>query len=320
MMKLVQLNGLTMRGHTLVWHSQLPSWVSGGSWTNATLTDVMISHITGVMNKYKGLIHTWDVVNEAIADDGTMRQSIFYTTIGETFIDIAFKTAKSIDSKAILAINDYNIEGSGSKSTTMLNLVSRVKARGAPIEQIGIQAHLIVGSLPGGIDALWANYAALGVSIAVTELDIRMPTPPTATKLAQQATDYTTMVRACLNQPKCLGVTCKSMFAVYIIPKTLSNNVAFAVWGLRYAYLVRRWYCDDALTLSLVTNTLGCQTCLVDKVLLAPSTNRCNPNRHTLPSAIFFPAKREQKKRFFHFGYFLSFCQYILSSAIPSSS
>ncbi|KAG8848184.1 hypothetical protein FRB91_011046 [Serendipita sp. 411] len=190
MMKLVQLNGLTMRGHTLVWHSQLPSWVSGGSWTNATLTDVMISHITGVMNKYKGLIHTWDVVNEAIADDGTMRQSIFYTTIGETFIDIAFKTAKSIDSKAILAINDYNIEGSGSKSTTMLNLVSRVKARGAPIEQIGIQAHLIVGSLPGGIDALWANYAALGVSIAVTELDIRMPTPPTATKLAQQATDY----------------------------------------------------------------------------------------------------------------------------------
>ncbi|KAG8763549.1 hypothetical protein FRC15_007961, partial [Serendipita sp. 397] len=207
MIKLAQLNGLTMRGHTLVWHSQLPSWVSNGSWTNATLTDVMIKHITGVMNKYKGLIHTWDVVNEAIADDGTMRPSVFYNTIGETYIDIAFKTAKSLDTKPILAINDYNIEGSGAKSTAMLNLVSRVKGRGAPIEQIGIQSHLVVGSLPGGIDALWASYAALGVSIAVTELDIRMPTPATSASLAQQATDYTTMVKACLNQPKCLGVT-----------------------------------------------------------------------------------------------------------------
>ncbi|KAG8831286.1 hypothetical protein FRC17_003364 [Serendipita sp. 399] len=227
MVKLAQLNNLTIRGHTLVWHSQLPSWVSNGSWTNATLIDVMTKHITGVMNKYKGQIHTWDVVNEVVGDDGNMRPSIFYNTIGEYFIDIAFKTAKSVDPTPILAINDYNIEGSGSKSTTFLNLVTRVKARGAPIEQIGIQSHLIVGSLPGGISSLWASYAALGVSIAITELDIRMPTPPTASSLAQQATDYTTMVNACLNQPKCIGITIWALSDKYSwVPDVFSGQGA----------------------------------------------------------------------------------------------
>lgn len=201
------LNGMTLRGHTLVWHSQLPSWVTGGSWTNATLTSVMVNHITGEMTKYKGKIHTWDVVNEALNEDGSLRTSLFYNLIGETYIDIAFKTAKSVDSAAILAINDYNVDGTGSKSTGMTNLVTRVKARGAPIEQIGIQAHLIVGSVPTTLSTNWNNFVNLGVSIAITELDIRMPTPATSANLAQQATDYVNVVTACLNISKCLGIT-----------------------------------------------------------------------------------------------------------------
>lgn len=115
-------------------------------------------------------MHTWDVVNEALADDGSMRQSIFYNTIGEYYIDIAFKTAKAADSAAILAINDYNIDGTGAKSTVMINLVTKMKARGVPIEQVGIQAHLIVGSVPTTLSTNWNAFVNLGVSIAYNGL------------------------------------------------------------------------------------------------------------------------------------------------------
>ncbi|CCA71122.1 probable endo-1,4-beta-xylanase, partial [Serendipita indica DSM 11827] len=206
MVQLAEANGMTIRGHTLVWHSQLPSWVSSGNWTTSTLTEVITSHITGVMTKYKGKIHTWDVVNEVIGDDANMRPSVFYNTLGESFIDLAFNTAKAVDPKPILAINDYNMEYS-QKATAMYNLVKRLKSRGVPVEQIGAQAHLVVGSLPSGIKDIYQNFASLGVSVAVTELDIRMPTPPTAATLAQQAADYVTVVKACLDVPQCLGVT-----------------------------------------------------------------------------------------------------------------
>ncbi|CCA75982.1 probable endo-1,4-beta-xylanase [Serendipita indica DSM 11827] len=203
---IAQRNGLTMRGHTLVWHSQLPAWVANGNWTTTTLTDVIKSHITGVMTKYKGKIHTWDVVNEVVGDDAKMRPSVFYNTLGESFIDLAFKTAKSVDPKPILAINDYNLEYSD-KANAMYDLVKRLKARHVPVEQIGAQAHLVVGSLPTGIKETYKKFASLKVSVAITELDIRMPTPPTAATLAQQAKDYVTMVKACLEIPECLGIT-----------------------------------------------------------------------------------------------------------------
>ncbi|KAG8837161.1 hypothetical protein FRC18_009970 [Serendipita sp. 400] len=204
---ITQLNNMYLRGHTLVWHSQLPSWVTSGGFNNASLISVMQNHITNVMAKWKGKVYIWDVCNEVLADDGSMRSSVFYNTIGEYFIDIAFNTAKVADPNAILAINDYNIDGTGSKSTGMTNLVTRVKARGVPIEQIGIQAHLIVGQVPTTLTTNWNAFANLGVSIAITELDIRMPTPATSANLAQQATDYTNVINACLSISKCMGIT-----------------------------------------------------------------------------------------------------------------
>ena len=97
-----------------------------------------------------------------------MRPSVFYDTLGESFIDIAFKTAKAVDPKPILAINDYNLEFT-EKATAMYNLVKRVKARGVPIEQIGAQAHLEVGALPKGIKETYRKFESLGVSIAYVD-------------------------------------------------------------------------------------------------------------------------------------------------------
>lgn len=180
-------------------------------------------------------MHTWDVVNEALADDGSMRQSIFYNTIGEYYIDIAFKTAKAADSAAILAINDYNINGTGAKSTGMINLVTKMKARGVPIEQVGIQAHLIVGSVPTTLSTNWNAFVNLGVSIAITELDIRMPTPATTANLAQQATDYKNVVNACLGIAKCLGITFWGLSDAFSwVPNTFSGQGAALLYDATF--------------------------------------------------------------------------------------
>ena len=104
-------------------------------------------------------------------------------------------------------INDFNIEGTGAKSTAMLSLVETLKAQGVPIDGIGLQAHLIVGEVPSTIKANMKRFTALGIEIAITELDIRMMLPKTAALLEQQRKDYQTVVSACQAVEKCVGVT-----------------------------------------------------------------------------------------------------------------
>ncbi|KAL4261274.1 Beta-xylanase [Pleurotus pulmonarius] len=175
-------NGQKLRGHTTVWHSQLPSWVG----------------------KY---VHSWDVVNEPFNDDGTFRSSVFYTTLGTSYIATALHAARAADPDAKLYINDYNIDGLGAKSTAMANLVAQLKADNVPIDGIGIQGHLIVGAVPNNLQANFEQFAALGVEIAITELDIRMTLPVTPEKLAQQKADYKKVVAACNAVPACVGIT-----------------------------------------------------------------------------------------------------------------
>lgn len=144
---------------------------------------------------------------EPFNDDGTFRESVFFNTIGPSYIDLALRAARSADPRAKLYINDYNIEGLNAKSTAMLNLVKQLKANRVPIDGIGIQGHLIVGELPSTIKANLQAFADLGVEVAITELDIRMDLPVTAEKLAQQKKDYHTVISACKAVKGCIGVT-----------------------------------------------------------------------------------------------------------------
>ncbi|KJA14514.1 glycoside hydrolase family 10 protein [Hypholoma sublateritium FD-334 SS-4] len=203
--ELAKKNGQLIRGHNCVWHSQLAPWVEAGHFDNATLRSIVETHCHTLVKHYKGDI--WDVVNEPFNDDGTFRETVFYNTIGPSYIPLALRTARSADPRAKLYINDYNIEGLGAKSTAMLNLVQQLKRGRVPIDGIGVQGHLVVGEVPTTIQANLQAFADLGVEVAITELDIRMDLPVTNAKLAQQKVDYQTVISACKAVKGCIGVT-----------------------------------------------------------------------------------------------------------------
>ena len=119
-------------------------------------------------------------------------------------------------------INDYNIEGTSAKSTAMVNLVKSLKYQGVPIDGIGLQAHLIVGEVPSTLQANMKQFTALGIEVAITELDIRMTLPKTAALLKQQKQDYQTVVSACKAVPDCVGITIWDYTDRVSLPATLS--------------------------------------------------------------------------------------------------
>ncbi|CAM5676891.1 hypothetical protein SPURM210S_07729 [Streptomyces purpurascens] len=191
--------GQRVRGHTLVWHSQLPGWVSSITDAN-TLRSVMNNHITTVANRYKGRIHSWDVVNEAFADGGSgqHRPSVFQNLLGNGFIEQAFRTARSADPAAKLCYNDYNIEDwNAAKTQGVYRMVRDFKSRGVPIDCVGLQAHFGTGGPPASFQTTLSNFAALGVDVQITELDIAQA----------PANAYANTVRACMNVARCTGVT-----------------------------------------------------------------------------------------------------------------
>ncbi|MEU2281279.1 endo-1,4-beta-xylanase [Streptomyces sp. NPDC013178] len=202
-----EAHGQEVRGHTLVWHSQNPSWLTGGSWTSAQLTTLLQNHIDTEVGRYKGRVAAWDVVNEPFNEDGTYRSTLWYNGLGADYIANALTWARAADPAAKLYINDYNVEGVNAKSTALYNLVKSLKERGVPIDGVGLQAHLILGQVPSTLQQNIQRFADLGVDVAITELDIRMQLPSDTAKLTQQAADYKAVMNACLAVTRCTGVT-----------------------------------------------------------------------------------------------------------------
>ncbi|MFI7679301.1 endo-1,4-beta-xylanase [Actinophytocola sp. NPDC049390] len=188
--------GALLRGHALLWHQQQPGWAQNLS--GSDLRSAAINHVTQVATHYRDQIHSWDVVNEAFADgtSGTRRDSNLQRT-GNDWIEAAFRAARNADPNAKLCYNDYNTDGINPKSTAIYNMVADFKNRGVPIDCVGFQSHLS-NSVPSDYQANLQRFAALGVDVQITELDISG---------SNQANVYATVTRACLNVPRCNGIT-----------------------------------------------------------------------------------------------------------------
>ncbi|TCN50714.1 endo-1,4-beta-xylanase [Flavobacterium circumlabens] len=170
-------NKMFIHGHTLIWHSQLAPWIEKIK-DSTEMRAFMKDHITTIVSKYKGKVDSWDVVNEALNEDGTLRKSIFLNTLGEKYLSDAFKYAAAADPKVDLYYNDYNNE-EPAKRAGNVDLIKKIKAAGGKIDGVGIQAHwkLTYPSLEE-IEKSILEYSALGVKVAFTELDISvLPNP-----------------------------------------------------------------------------------------------------------------------------------------------
>ena len=171
-----ETNKMFIIGHCLVWHSQTPRWVfeeePGKPLTRDALLERMHDHIRTVVGRYKGRIAGWDVVNEALNEDGTMRQSPWHRILGDDFIMKAFQFAHEADPQAELYYNDYNLENEP-KRKAAVELIRRLKAAGTFITAVGLQGHdkmdwPTLEQQSATIDA----FAALGVKVNITELDV----------------------------------------------------------------------------------------------------------------------------------------------------
>lgn len=173
-------NGMKMRGHTLAWYAAMPDWALQLSGEQETSRELM-THIETVVGRYKGRIPSWDVVNEALSDDGDkvgLRECVWSASLGEYYIDLAFHTARAVDPTAQLVINDYGLETATPKSAArrkaMLDLLRRLLDRDVPVHALGLQAHL-----PGteeidkeAVSRFVADVREMGLDVLVTELDV----------------------------------------------------------------------------------------------------------------------------------------------------
>jgi endo-1,4-beta-xylanase len=210
--KNAQRNRQELRGHTLVWHNQLPAWltegVADGSIDAKELRTILRDHIMTQAGRYRGKIRAWDVVNEVVDDDGNMRQTIWLTHLGPGYIADAFRWAHQADPRAKLYLNDYNLESDPDKIATTLNLVKELKAKRVPIHGIGFQGHLSLQyDYPAGFPDVMRQFTRLGLESAITEADVRMALPVTPEKLAAQADYYRQLLTACVNDKRCTEFT-----------------------------------------------------------------------------------------------------------------
>ncbi|KAM0548213.1 hypothetical protein ACHAPJ_010013 [Fusarium lateritium] len=235
---LAKKNGQVLRCHALTWHSQLPNWVSSGSFTKEELTSVIEAHISNVVGHFKGDCYAWDVVNEAIDDSGEWRDSVFYKTLGTDFLPISFKAARKADPNAKLYYNDYNLENNGAKTERALEIVDILQKAGAPIDGVGFQGHLIVGQSPSrsALTTVLKRFTALDVEVAFTELDIRHASVPASeAALKTQGDDFANVVGACLDVKGCVGVTVWGLTDKYSwVPDTFSGAGEALLYNDKY--------------------------------------------------------------------------------------
>ncbi|MET7465589.1 endo-1,4-beta-xylanase [Nonomuraea sp. NPDC005501] len=250
-------NDQQVHGHTLVWHNQTPGWVQSLGAT--AMRSAMQNHISQVVGRYASnpAVVSWDVVNEVFDDNGNLRASFWYNTLGQSYIADAFRAARAADPDARLCINDYNTEGINAKSTALYNLVSSLRQQGVPVDCVGFQSHLAIQyGFPGQMQQNLQRFADLGVQVRITELDVRMVMPRDATKDATQATYYRDVVNACLAVTACAGITIWGFTDKYSwVPDTFSGQGAALIYDQSYQRKPAYTAVHDALAGGTVTDT-----------------------------------------------------------------
>jgi len=192
-------HGMVLHGHPLLWHRQLPGWVQNMPLEEAE--QIMYEHIDALVNRYRGKVGIWDVVNEALEEDGTYRKSVWYEAMGEGYISKAFHRARQMDPDAVLVYNDYDVSWPGPKADGMYELIKKELAAGTPIDAVGFQMHFWTAF--DGYDILRDNlqrFADLGIDIYITEFDVAF-TAQGQEEL--QASVYEKIAQICLEQPRC---------------------------------------------------------------------------------------------------------------------
>jgi endo-1,4-beta-xylanase len=207
-----QSHNMLVRGHTLVWHNQVPDWVKKGNYSSPQLAAILQNHIHTVMGRYASKVYAWDVVNEAFNDDGSMRHTIWFDQpgigagSGTKYIEQALRWARESDPNAKLFYNDYDVEVINKKSDAIYAMAKDFKKRGVPLDGVGFQSHISLKfDDPEKLKPYAKNlerFAKLGLELHITELDIRLNDDSPAS-LNAQAKLYGEITSVCIQQPAC---------------------------------------------------------------------------------------------------------------------
>ena len=203
--------GMRVIGHALVWHEQLPPWVYRYDGQPAKVREILRKHIIRVVRHFAGRIAVWDVVNEAVMDDGSLRPTFWLRNLGPGYIEDAFRWAHKANPAAKLYYNDYGNEAANPKSDAIYGYVARWLAQRVPIDGVGMQVHTAIwGATWRPIAQNMQRFAALGLQTRVSEMDVSLRNPVGPGQRAAQAWVYYNTARACFSP----GTGCK-MFTVW---------------------------------------------------------------------------------------------------------
>lgn len=220
-------NKMKIRGYHLLWQNKvgLPNWIIKGKFTREELIEILEDHIKTLMERYKGKINEWNVVNEAVDDDNKIRKGVFLDIIGPDYIEMAFRFAHKVDPKAKLYYNDYCIDDLNKKSDAVYRLMKKLLKKGVPIHGVGLQMHLLEELYinPESVEKNIRRFKKLGLKVGITEMDVRIRKPVTQEKIENQARIYGEMLKVAL--------------------KTKCNT--FLMWGASDANSWIPWYFKD---------------------------------------------------------------------------
>ncbi len=207
-------NKQKVRGHVLLWHNQLPGWLTSGVESGAIqppeLRQILRQHILDVTRHFRGKIYQWDVVNEVVDDAGNLRDTLWLRNLGPGYIADAFRWAHQGDPQAKLYLNDYNLEFRSAKVDRYLQLARDLKRAGGPVHGLGAQGHFYIQfGAPSAftIAGILRDFEALGLETAITESDVRMDLPADNIKLDAQAQGYSAQMQGCLLARRCGSFT-----------------------------------------------------------------------------------------------------------------